>query len=62
MRLTNREMHVLKILREGASNKRIAHELGISECTIKIHIRNMFVKTNATNRTQLALMDLKGNQ
>jgi DNA-binding NarL/FixJ family response regulator len=56
MRLTTREKHVLDLLREGAQNKEIAARLGISENTIKIHLRNMFLKTKATNRTQLALM------
>jgi DNA-binding NarL/FixJ family response regulator len=55
MRLTTREKHVLELLREGAANKEIAARLGISQSTIKIHLRNMFRKTQSTNRTQLAL-------
>ncbi len=53
--LTSRECDVLRILREGRQNKIIAFELGISESTVKVHLRNMMKKLRATNRTQVAL-------
>jgi DNA-binding NarL/FixJ family response regulator len=51
---TNREREVIRLLRLGRPNKMIAHELGISESTVKIHIRNIMHKLGATNRTQAA--------
>jgi DNA-binding NarL/FixJ family response regulator len=53
--LTSRECDVLRFLREGRQNKIIAFELGISESTVKVHLRNMMKKLNASNRTQVAL-------
>jgi DNA-binding NarL/FixJ family response regulator len=53
--LTSRECDVLRILREGRQNKIIAFELGISESTVKVHLRNIMKKLHASNRTQVAL-------
>ena len=53
--LTARERHVLRSLRLGHQNKIIAYELGISESTVKVHLRNIMKKLNASNRTQVAL-------
>lgn len=55
-RLTERELAVLATVREGLTNKGIARRLGLAEPTVKAHLRNLFLKTRATNRTQLALM------
>ena len=53
--LTSRECDVLRILREGRQNKIIAFELGISESTVKVHLRNIMKKLHVSNRTQVAL-------
>jgi DNA-binding NarL/FixJ family response regulator len=53
--LTARERDVLQSLRSGHQNKIIAYELGISESTVKVHLRNIMKKLNASNRTQVAL-------
>jgi DNA-binding NarL/FixJ family response regulator len=53
--LTAREWEVLKILREGRQNKLIAFELGISENTVKVHLRNIMKKLHVSNRTQVVL-------
>jgi DNA-binding NarL/FixJ family response regulator len=50
--LTPRQMTVLGLLRLGKANKIIAYELGMSESTVKVHIRNIMSRTGATNRTQ----------
>jgi DNA-binding NarL/FixJ family response regulator len=52
--LTSRQTTVLYHLRQGKANKIIAYELGMSESTVKIHIRNLMRKLGATNRTQVA--------
>lgn len=53
-RLTTRQLAVLNHLQQGKANKVIAFELGMSESTVKVHIRNIMRKTGATNRTQAA--------
>jgi DNA-binding NarL/FixJ family response regulator len=51
-----RQLQVLERLNEGKQNKVIANELGMSEATVKVHMRNMMKKLNVCNRTQLVLM------
>jgi DNA-binding NarL/FixJ family response regulator len=51
-----RQLQVLERLNEGKQNKVIANELGMSEATVKVHMRNMMKKLNVLNRTQLVLM------
>jgi len=50
--LTARERQILLFLREGHPNKVAAHRLGLSEATVKFHLRNIYRKLNAQNRTQ----------
>lgn len=57
--LTARQRDVLAQLQQGKANKIIAHELGMSESTAKVHIRNIMRKMGATNRTQAAFNALK---
>jgi DNA-binding NarL/FixJ family response regulator len=54
-RLTQRERSVLELIRHGKPNKIIAHELGLSLCTVKVHARNLIRKMGASNRTQAAM-------
>ena len=49
---TPQQMVVLGHLQRGSANKIIAHELALSEGTVKVHIRNIMKKMKATNRTQ----------
>lgn len=53
---TDREAEVLEQLRQGKPNKIIAYELRIAESTVKVHMRNIMRKLNATNRTQVAFL------
>ncbi len=50
--LTEREMQVLQLLPSGASNKTIALQLGLSENTVKTHIRNIFGKLGVQSRAE----------
>jgi DNA-binding NarL/FixJ family response regulator len=52
--LTEREVEIMKKLRQGHPNKVIAYQLQISANTVKAHMRNIMRKLHATNRTQLA--------
>jgi DNA-binding NarL/FixJ family response regulator len=49
--LTVRELEVLRLLAEGASNKLIARRLGISFHTAKFHVASIAAKLDATGRT-----------
>ncbi|KQY27224.1 regulator [Rhizobium sp. Root482] len=49
---TAREQTVIEALRRGKANKIIAFELGLSESTVKVHIRNIMKKLHASNRTE----------
>ena len=49
---TRRETELLDLLRRGMQNKLIAYELGISESTVKAHLRSIMAKLKAKNRTQ----------
>jgi DNA-binding CsgD family transcriptional regulator len=49
--ITPRELEVLNLLVEGASNKTIARRLGISIHTAKFHVGSLLDKLDATGRT-----------
>jgi DNA-binding CsgD family transcriptional regulator len=49
--LSKRELEVLALLAEGASNKDIARRLGISPHTAKFHVGSLIDKLDATGRT-----------
>ena len=49
--LTAREVEVLGLLAEGASNKDIARQLGISVHTAKFHVGSVIDKLDAVGRT-----------
>ncbi|HXT04767.1 MAG TPA: LuxR C-terminal-related transcriptional regulator [Casimicrobiaceae bacterium] len=49
--LTPREIEVLNLLAEGASNKTIARRLGISIHTAKFHVGSLLDKLDASGRT-----------
>jgi DNA-binding NarL/FixJ family response regulator len=54
--LSQRELDVLKLLAQGASNREIAARLVLAEGTIKNHVSNILIKLHAANRTQAANM------
>jgi LuxR family maltose regulon positive regulatory protein len=50
--LTPREQEVLGLIRNGLTNREIAHTLWIAESTAKVHVRNVFRKLGARSRTE----------
>jgi DNA-binding CsgD family transcriptional regulator len=52
--LTTRERDVLDLLCAGATNRRIAQQLFISEKTVSIHVSRILAKLNASNRAEAA--------
>ena len=53
--LSDRELEVLRLLAEGASNREIAAALFLAEGTVKNHVTNVLAKLGARDRTQAAL-------
>ena len=53
--LTPRQREVLTRLRDGKSNKQIAHELGLTEGTVKVHVTAILRHLGVRNRTQAAI-------
>lgn len=49
--LSERELSVLRLVAAGGANKKIAWQLSISEDTVKAHLKSIFAKLNATDRT-----------
>ena len=58
-RLTGRELDVLRLVTAGRRNKEIAAELGITENTVKYHLRNILEKLHAQSRTEVATLALR---
>jgi two-component system, NarL family, nitrate/nitrite response regulator NarL len=52
--LTDRQVDVLRYLKDGLTNKEISAHLGIAEKTVKVHIAAIFKTLNVVNRTQAA--------
>ena len=52
---TPREEQILRCLLMGYSNKVIARKLGITEATVKVHVKGVLRKIRASNRTQAAI-------
>jgi two-component system nitrate/nitrite response regulator NarL len=53
--LSARELSVLHRLRDGLSNKEIARALGITDATVKVHVKAILRKAQVRNRTQAAM-------
>lgn len=54
--LTERQKAVLECLLKGDPNKVIARRLGMSETTVKVHVRHIMRKLGASNRTHAAVL------
>lgn len=52
---TPRQQEVLAMMSNGASNKRIALDMGLSESTVKIHVRAILNTLQVSNRTEAVL-------
>jgi two-component system, NarL family, response regulator LiaR len=52
--LTDREREVLRLVSAGHTNREIADRLGISENTVKFHMRGILDKLHLRNRTEVA--------
>ncbi len=57
--LTEREMSVLHLIKDGHSNAEIAQGLELSQKTVENHVRNIMMKLNAGNRTEAVVIAVK---
>jgi len=57
--LSPREQQVVSLLAEGLANKQIAHQLDISETTIKGYLRDVYDKLGANDRAQAVAIALR---
>jgi DNA-binding NarL/FixJ family response regulator len=55
LKLSDRELEILRSLASGDPNKVIAAKLDIAESTVKVHLKRILEKTHSFNRTQAAL-------
>ncbi len=54
--LTDREQEILELLADGSTNKAIARTLGISNDTVKQHVRHILNKLNLSSRVEAAVL------
>lgn len=57
--LTARELEVLKGVAQGRSNKVVGVTLGISEHTVKNHLKSILMKLGATDRTHAVMIAMR---
>lgn len=56
--LTERERQILQLIAGGKSNKHIARQLGISDGTVKVHVKNLLRKLHLRSRLEAAVWAL----
>ena len=52
--LTKRELEIAELITDRLTNPEIADKLFLSKKTIESHIRNLFLKLNASSRVEVA--------
>ena len=57
--LTDRELQVLQLIRDGYRNKQIAARLSISETTVNFHIKNLVGKLGANDRAHAVTLAIR---
>ena len=57
--LTSRERDVLALVAAGNANKEVAARMGVSEETVKTHMKNVLTKLGARDRTHAVVVALK---
>ena len=57
--LTDRELQVLHLIRDGNRNKQIADHLSIAEATVNFHIKNLIAKLGANDRAHAVCIAIR---
>ncbi len=61
-RLSPRQNEILGLVAQGHTNKAIAHQLGVSERTVRNQLTSVFRKLNVQCRTQAAVWKVRQNE
>ena len=61
LRLTERELEVLRLVARGLNNRKIAKQLYISENTVKNHVRNILEKLQLHSRMEAVMYAVREN-
>lgn len=59
--LTKREKEILKQIADGQTNKHIARQLGITEGTVKVHVKHLLKKMKLRTRVEAAVWAVKND-
>jgi NarL family two-component system response regulator LiaR len=59
LKLTSRELEILRLVAKGQGNKQIAHELNIGIRTVKSHLVDLFYKLKISSRTEAVIIGLR---
>jgi two-component system, NarL family, response regulator len=59
IRLSQRELEILKYMADGLSNKGVARVAGITDGTVKFHVNNILTKLQCASRTEAVASGLK---
>jgi len=57
--LTSREIAVIELIAQGLRNRDIGRELGISETTVEVHVKNVLEKLRVDSRTGAVMMAIR---
>ncbi|MDF1747818.1 MAG: response regulator transcription factor [Alphaproteobacteria bacterium] len=60
--LTNREKELLSALSQGWTNQQIAQRIGISDNTVKFHLKNLYEKLDVNNRAMAVALYMERRQ
>lgn len=60
--LTEQESRILGLIAQGKSNKLIARELGITDGTVKVHVKHLLRKLNLRSRVEAAVWAVERNR
>lgn len=57
--ITEREKYIMQLIAQGWSNQQIGQVLGVTERTVRFHIRNIYDKLHLTTRTEVIIWMMK---
>jgi DNA-binding NarL/FixJ family response regulator len=57
--LSRREVEILSLVSEGNSNREVGEALGVTEETVKAHMKRIMIKLNARDRTHAAALAIR---
>jgi len=57
--LSPRELEIVELVAKGLTNREIAAQAFLSHNTVKVHLRNIFAKTNVASRTELTVLAIQ---